>query len=413
MEESNVRANIKGVVVDNGHGGDDPGAVSNGLREKDFTLEAGKYMYNRLKDLGIPVAITRDTDRTLTREERINTMVNSFGNGEDVLILSNHVNAGGGEGAEVYYPLRNNDELAELILEEIGNQGQIKRGTYQRRLPEDPSKDYYYIQRLTPDTQSLLIEYGFIDNPRDVQKLQNNLLDYVEGVVKAVANYAGVTYTPPGGISEETGRYTVQKGDTLWSIAQKFNTTVDALRTANNLTSNVLQIGQVLIIPRNQDTPMDTITYTVQRGDSLWKIANQFNTTVNTIRDLNHLTTDILQIGQVLQIPVNETNTEQTTLYTVQRGDTLWSIANRYNTTVNTLRSLNNLASDILSVGQVLRLPGNSGETNPTDKTYTVQRGDTLYRISQQFQVPIEQLIDRNNLTTTILQPGQVLIIPR
>ena len=95
MEESNVRANIKGVVVDSGHGGDDPGAVSNGLREKNFTLEAGKYMYNRLKELGIPVAITRDTDRTLTREERINTMVNSFGNGEDVLILSNHINAGG------------------------------------------------------------------------------------------------------------------------------------------------------------------------------------------------------------------------------------------------------------------------------------------------------------------------------
>ena len=54
-------------------------------------------MYNRLKELGIPVTITRDTDRTLSREERINTMVNSFGNGEDVIILSNHINAGGRE----------------------------------------------------------------------------------------------------------------------------------------------------------------------------------------------------------------------------------------------------------------------------------------------------------------------------
>ena len=282
-------------------------------------------MYNRLKDLGIPVAITRDTDRSLTREERINTMVNSFGNGEDVLILSNHINSGGGEGAEVYYPLRNNNELAEMILEEIGNQGQIERGTFQRRLPEDPSKDYYYIQRLTPDTQSLLIEYGFIDNPKDVQKLQNNLLDYVEGVVKAVANYAGVPYTPPEGSGEETGRYTVQRGDTLWSIARRFNTTIDALRTANNLTSDTLQIGQVLIIPTDQNVGgTNTTTYTVQRGDSLWKIANQFNTTVNVLRDLNRLNTDILQIGQILQVPVNETNTEQTILYTVQRGDTIF-----------------------------------------------------------------------------------------
>ena len=212
-----------------------------------------------------------------------------------------------------------------MILEEIGNQGQIERGTFQRRLPEDPSKDYYYIQRLTPDTQSLLIEYGFIDNPRDVQKLQNNLLDYVEGVVKAVANYAGVPYTPPEGSSEETGRYTVQRGDTLWSIAKRFNTTIDALRTANNLTSDTLQVGQVLIIPTDQNVGgTNTTTYTVQRGDSLWKIANQFNTTVNVLRDLNRLNTDILQIGQILQVPVNETNTEQTILYTVQRGNKIF-----------------------------------------------------------------------------------------
>ena len=97
MEENSMRANVKGVVVDAGHGGSDPGAVSKGLREKDFTLEAAKYMYNRLKDLGIPVAITRDTDRSLTREERINTMINSFGNGEDVLVLSNHINSGGAQ----------------------------------------------------------------------------------------------------------------------------------------------------------------------------------------------------------------------------------------------------------------------------------------------------------------------------
>ena len=101
MENSMLRSPIKGVVVDAGHGGADPGAVSGGLREKDFTLEAANYMYKRLKELGIPVAITRDTDRTLTRDERVNTMVNSFGNGKDVLVLSNHINSGGGEGQSV------------------------------------------------------------------------------------------------------------------------------------------------------------------------------------------------------------------------------------------------------------------------------------------------------------------------
>ena len=85
------------IVVDAGHGGSDPGAVSGNLRESDFNLKAALYMYNRFKELGVPVTITRDTDRTLTRSERLNTMRNSFGTDPNVIILSNHINAGGGD----------------------------------------------------------------------------------------------------------------------------------------------------------------------------------------------------------------------------------------------------------------------------------------------------------------------------
>lgn len=88
------------------------------------------------------------------------------------------------------------------------------RKYYQRRLPEDPSKDYYYIMRETPNTTSLLLEYGFIDNPNDVVRLQNYLLDYVEAVVRAVANYIGVPYIAPGGSLKNT--YTVKAGDTIF-----------------------------------------------------------------------------------------------------------------------------------------------------------------------------------------------------
>lgn len=83
------------IVVDAGHGGSDPGAVSGNLREADFNLEAALYMYNRFKELGVPVAITRDTDRTLTRSERLSTMTDTFGTDPQVIILSNHINAGG------------------------------------------------------------------------------------------------------------------------------------------------------------------------------------------------------------------------------------------------------------------------------------------------------------------------------
>lgn len=86
-----------GVVVDAGHGGDDPGAISGSLKEKDLTLRAAQYMYKRLQELGVPTSIVRDTDETLTRNERIKRMTDPFGNGTDVIIISNHINAGGGE----------------------------------------------------------------------------------------------------------------------------------------------------------------------------------------------------------------------------------------------------------------------------------------------------------------------------
>ena len=88
------------IIVDAGHGGEDPGAISGDLKEKDFNLKAANYMYDRFKELGVPVAITRDSDVTLTRQERLNTMNNTFGTSPNVIILSNHINSG---GEDAYY----------------------------------------------------------------------------------------------------------------------------------------------------------------------------------------------------------------------------------------------------------------------------------------------------------------------
>lgn len=90
----NFRA-TKGVVIDAGHGGDDPGAVGNGIIEKNLNLEASEYMYNRLKELGIPVKIIRSTDETLSSTDRTKRILNAFGNSSDVIVISNHINAGG------------------------------------------------------------------------------------------------------------------------------------------------------------------------------------------------------------------------------------------------------------------------------------------------------------------------------
>lgn len=84
------------VVVDAGHGGIDSGAVNGNNLEKDFTLRASKYIYNRLKELGIPTVLTRDSDKDLPKNERINLINQISKKSPNVIVLSNHINAGGG-----------------------------------------------------------------------------------------------------------------------------------------------------------------------------------------------------------------------------------------------------------------------------------------------------------------------------
>ena len=256
--------------------------------------------------------------------------------------------------------------------------------------------------RDTPNNETVIVEYGFADSTGDdVSQIKNNWEDLAEAVTKAIVEYAGGTYIAPTG----SNYYTVKSGDSLWSISKKFGITVDELKQANNLTSNLLSIGQNLLIP-TKESETTTDEYIVQKGDTLYGIANKFNTTVDNLKSINNLTTDSLSIGQVLKLP---STTASTNTYTVKSGDTLYGIANKYNTTVDTLKSLNNLTSNTLSIGQVLKLPGsNSTSTN----TYTVKAGDTLYAIANKYNTTVDALKSLNNLTSNTLSIGQTLKIP-
>ena len=120
----------------------------------------------------------------------------------------------------------------------------------------------------------------------------------------------------------------------MWSIANRYNTTVAILKELNNLNTNLLQVGQVLKLPSGGTTSSNQSgnTYTVQSGDSLWSIANRYNTTVAILKELNNLNTNSLQVGQVLKLPSGDTtnDTQSGNIYTVQSGDTIFMGNNVY-----------------------------------------------------------------------------------
>ena len=198
-------------------------------------------------------------------------------------------------------------------------------------------------------------------------------------------------------------------GDTLWKIANANKVTVDELKKANNLSSNALSIGQVLLISSKStpSSPSSNSTYTVKSGDSLWKIANTYHTTVAELRQLNNLKSYVLQVGQVLKLPNSEPSNDSGITYTVVSGDSLYKIANRYGVSVSDIMKANNLSNSNLSIGQKLIIP--SKESN---QVYTVVSGDSLYRIAQKFNTTVKAIQDLNNLNSTNLSIGQKLLIP-
>lgn len=391
------------IVIDPSKGGRESGVTGNGIVEKDYNLLISEYIFNRLKSLGADVKIIRTTDEYISEDDRANKILNAYGNNSKVVALSNML-GNTGSGAEIIYALRNNSNLASLLAENLDDAGLTVSKYYQRRSENDTSKDYYNIQKDTGLIETIVVNYGNINNINEATNIKNEWEDYAEAVVKSLANYTNVPYYKEG---ESQEIYTVKKGDSLWKIANKYNTTVEKLKSVNNLKTNTLSVGQKLVIPSISVSPEVSDTYIVQKGDSLWSIANKFNMTVSELKNLNNLTNNLLSIGQVLKIKDSSNNGKTT--YTVQKGDSLWVIANKYGITTEELKSYNNLTSNLLSIGQVLKIP--QGKTS-TENIYTVKKGDSLWTIANRYNTTVEKIKVLNNLTSNLLSIGQQLKIP-
>ena len=290
-----------------------------------------------------------------------------------------------------------------------------------------------------------------------------NLTQYDTGtVMKPVSNNTNSNNNNSNNNSNTSvatnGTYTAVAGDSLWGIAHKFGMTLDELKKANGLTSNNLYVGQTLKVRKsaqqntnnetnqnqnsngnNNDRPQQTVTsaetYTVKSGDSLWGIATKHGCNVNDLKSWNHLSSNLIHVGQKLVIGQKKSTVQQqqgkkepqqTTsneTYTVKSGDSLWKIATNHNMSVSQLKNLNKLSNDMIFVGQKLVVsekkqsapsqnqnkPSQNQVTKPS--TYTVKSGDSVWKISHEHGMSMDELKSLNGLKDNLIIPGQVLKI--
>lgn len=274
------------IFIDPGHGGTDPGAVGNGLQEKNLNLQIS----TRIRDIlnaeytGHQIRMSRTGDATVSLVQRTND-ANAW---DANFFLSIHINAGGGTGYEDFiYPgsgaptttYQNiiHDEINRVV--DFYNRGKKQANFHVLRESRMPA---------------LLTENGFIDNVNDANKLKQ--ASFIESIARGHVNGLVRSFNLQRN-SGGTGTYTVKAGDTLWSIAQAHNLNVDQLKALNGLTCDIIHPGQVLIV--SGQVP---IYHTVVAGDTLWGLAQRYNTTVNAIKSLNGLTSDTIVVGQVLRV---------------------------------------------------------------------------------------------------------------
>ncbi|MEN2765846.1 LysM peptidoglycan-binding domain-containing protein [Ornithinibacillus xuwenensis] len=285
-------------IDDAGHGGADPGAQANGIKEKVYTLEAAKYVNARLKELGIDSNMTRTSDVTLDQKDRT-SKTSRYAKG-----ISHHYNAGGGAGAEFIYSIYADGKFEDILIDEFKKAGYPVRCKFQRRYPNKSNWDYYYMHRETGKCRVTIVEYDFVDGP-NAYKLKRK--SYREGmyecVIKAICHEENVKYVAPGKKVDKPSNdvHVVRTGDTLWGIAKDNDTTVAVLKQLNGLEGELIHPGDQIKLPSSN--PLKKEYYTIEKGDTLWYLENKFKLDHGDLQKLNRdLRPKYLRIGQRIRI---------------------------------------------------------------------------------------------------------------
>ena len=264
------------------------------------------------------------------------------------------------------------------------------------------------------------------------------------------------------------GSYTVQAGDSYWRIANKYGISIEELQRLNGTSSYFLYPGQSLVVPGSASTtsgsasstsssttstrsaaPAAGGSYTVQAGDSYWRIANKYGISIQELQRLNGTSDYTLHPGQSIKVPGSGTNASASSnsssaststtsaapaaggSYTVQAGDSYWRIANKYGISISELQRLNGTSDYNLYPGQSLKVPGSGSSSNTTASSnssstststttaapaaggsYTVQAGDSYWRIANKYGISISELQRLNGTSNYFLYPGQSIKVP-
>lgn len=325
--------------------------------------------------------------------------------------------------------LAEGDDLADISAEEADARLRLSPLTTWRRVT-------YRVR--SGDTLSTIARRWHITVKSIVQanRLRSDRLRVGQRLVLTVPNVARspIVTASKASSKSSTSRghviYAVRSGDSLFSIAQRYGVSVDDLKMTNRLSGNTIRAGQRLRIPKTGEEGVKpaSIIYTVRSGDTLSTIAGRYNVSVTKLRRLNRLSSSRLQVGQRLEIPESDepkappkpvtASSPRTTEYVVRSGDTLSGIAGRYGTTVAKLRSANGMRSSRLSVGQRLVIPATARRLNEeknaasAERVYIVRSGDTLSAIAAANNTSIAELKRANNLRTNRLSVGQELKLP-
>lgn len=401
------------VAIDAGHGGEDPGSIGPTRKyEKHVTLNVSKKLAAQLDAIpGMKAVMTRRGDyfvnlnrrSEIARKNKAHLLVSVHADafttpqprGASVFVLNtkranteiarwveNHEKQSellGGAG-QVLAKNNNDRNVSQTLLDlqfshsqkegyKVATKILSEMGKVARLHKKEPVNASLAVLK-SPDIPSVLVETGFISNPEEEKLLttRSHQDKLARALAKAIVQYFEAN-PPEGTLFANRGKqikHAVKRGESLSIIAQKYGSSVTAIKSANNLKSTSLAIGQVLVIPgaivpvtgNAKVKPIETkaITHTVVSGDYLGKIAAKYKVSVADIKHENNLRSDVLKLGQKLTITLNIRDLP-VRKHTVKRGEYLGKIASEYGVSVQTVRRANNLRSDSLAVGQVLVIP--------------------------------------------------------